>query len=59
MQQHLANSVPLNYGRRYSIKDLRIFLKRRIFSLFLNPISKNQRTLMWCHELDTLYFDLN
>jgi len=34
MQQHLANSLPLNYGRRYSIKDLRIFLKKKDFFTF-------------------------
>ena len=41
----------LNHGL---IKRFRVFFKdSKKNSIFLNPISKNQRILMWCHKLDT------
>lgn len=36
------------------LKDLESFFKdSKKNSLFLNPISKNQRILMWCQIVDT------
>ena len=35
------------------LKDLESFLRVLKNSLFLNPISKNERILMWCQIVDT------